>query len=359
MAKQIGYALVGVGHFVERALLPAFANATDNSRLVALVSDDREQADRLARQFEVPAYHIDQYRQCLQRPEVEAVYIALPNSMHADYSVEAARAGVHVLCEKPMAVTADECRRVIRTCQKSQVKMMVAYRLQREPAHRAAMETVKAGRLGRLKTFSADISIRIDSPQDTRLQRRLGGGTVYDLGVYCINSARYFLGAEPAQVMAMTARSTRRHGGDADEGCVALIRFPDDQLAHFHTSFAEEPTSMLTLFGEDGYLRLCPAFEDAAGVDLEVVSGGHRDRRHFPRTDPFGPELIYFSDCVLNDRQPEPGGFEGLQDVRVVEAIYRSARDGRPVTLPRLVRVDARAGEPEVPKPSAESHRVL
>jgi predicted dehydrogenase len=360
MAKQIGYAVVGLGNIPQHAVLPAFTHATENSRLVAVVSDDREKADRLARDFDVTAYHIDEYRQCLQRPEVEAAYIVLPNSMRADYSVEAARAGVHVLCDKPMAVTADECRRVIRTCQKSQVKIMVAYRFHFHPAHLAAIDLVKAGRLGRLKTFSADVSVRIDAPDDSRLQRRQGGGTVYDLGVYCINSARYLFGSDPAQVMAMTARNTRRQGGDVDEGCVALIRFPDDQLAHFHTSFGEEPISTLTLFGEDGYIRLGHAFDFDADVDMEVITGGKPEHRHFPRSDPYAPELIYFSDCVLNDRQPEPSGFEGLQDVRVVEAIYRSARDGRPVTLPRLVRADARpGGDQELRKSPVESPHVL
>jgi predicted dehydrogenase len=360
MGKQIGYAVVGVGDLAQRAVLPAFAHATENSRLVAIVGDERESPEPLARQLDVTAYHLKDYRECLQRPEVEAVYITLPNYLHADYAVDAARAGVHVLCERPMAVTADECRRVIRTCQKAQVKLMVSYHLHFHPAHLAAFEVVKAGRLGRLKTLSADLAVRIDSPDDARLQRRQGGGTVYDLGVYCINSARTIFGADPAQVMAMTARTTRRHGGDVDEGCVALIRFPEDQLAHFHTSFGEEPDSTLTLFGEEGFLRLGKAFAHDADIEMEIVTGGTREHRQFPKIDQFAPELTYFSDCVLNDRQPEPGGFEGLQDVRVVEAIYRSARDGRPVTLPRLVRVDVRAGgEQEIRRPTVESRHSL
>jgi len=176
-----------------------------------------------------------------------------------------------------------------------------------------------------------------------RLSRRLGGGSVYDVGAYCIASARMLLGFEPAQVMAMTARTTRRYGGDVDEGTVALIRFPDERLAHFHSSFGEEPVSTFTLFGEDGWLRVTPAYRHDAEAHLVVSRHGRPEEQTFPPSDQYAAELGYFSSCILDDRPPEPSGIEGLQDVRIIEAIYRSARDGRPVTLPRLARVDAPA----------------
>ncbi|MBI2216983.1 MAG: Gfo/Idh/MocA family oxidoreductase [Candidatus Rokubacteria bacterium] len=341
MPKQLGYAVVGLGDIALRAVLPAFAGAAENSKLVAVVSGDRAKAQALAQEFRATPYHYDEFRQCITRDDVNAVYIALPNSMHCDYTVEAARAGVHVLCEKPMAVTADECRRMLRTCQTNRAKLMIAYRLHFQPANLRAIELVRTGQIGLPKTFSSDFSIKVDDPDDIRLQRRLGGGTVYDLGVSCINTARNLFAAEPAQVMAMTGRTTRRYGGDVDEGTVALIRFPDERLAHFHTSFGEEKKSEFTIFGEDGFIRLLDAYPPHAPMTLELVRGGHVETMHFEATDQFAAEISYFSDCIQKDRQPEPSGVEGLQDVRLVEAIYRSARDGRPVTLPRLQRVDA------------------
>jgi glucose-fructose oxidoreductase len=168
----------------------------------------------------------------------------------------------------------------------------------------------------------------------------MGGGTVYNLGVECINASRGVLGAEPAQVMAMTARTSRRFGGDVDEGAVALIRFPGERLAHFHTSFGEERASTLTIFGEDGLIRLTEAYEPQGPMTLEVVKQGERQEFQFEPVDAAARLVDYFSDCIINDRQPEPSGVEGLEDVRMIEAIYRSARDGRPVTLPRLARVE-------------------
>lgn len=339
MPKQIGYAVVGADDLT-RNVLQAFAGAADNSRPVAIVSGDRAQAQVLAQEFRATAYHFDEFRQCLNRDDVQAVYITTPNSLHSDYTVDAARAGMHVLCERPMAVTADECRRMIRTSQTNRVKFMVSYRLQFQPAFAKAMDLVRAGHLGALKTFSADVTLRVPTPEDVRLQRRLGGGSVYDLGVSCVAAARMLFGSEPAQVMAMTARTTRRYGGDVDEGTVALIRFPDERLAHFHSSFGEEPMSTMALFGEEGWISLSPASRHDVDTHLLVSRHGRVEETTYPPTDQFAAEIGYFSDCILVDRQPDPSGIEGLLDVRTIEAIYRSGRDGRPVTLPRLARVD-------------------
>jgi predicted dehydrogenase len=164
--------------------------------------------------------------------------------------------------------------------------------------------------------------------------------------------------AEPAQVMAMTARMTRRYGGDVDESTVALIRFPDDRLAHLHTSFGEEPTSVLTVFGDEGSIRVTGMYEPQRSSTIEVVRGGKREEMTFEPIDAVAAELEHFSNSVVHDVAPEPSGIEGLTDVRIVEAIYRSARDGRPVTLPRIARVDAPPAEHDLRKPVADRRQA-
>jgi predicted dehydrogenase len=340
MAKQIGYAVVGLGNLARTYVLPAFARASEHSRLVAVVSGDRGKAQLVGQQLHAAPYHYDELRQCLQRDDVNVLYLTLPNALHCDYAVEAARARVHILCEAPMAVTADECRRMIRTCQTNRVKLMMAYRLHFRPAVQRAFDMVRTGQLGIPKTFSADLATRVSGPNSTWLQRRLGGGSVYHLGVECIHAARSILGSEPAQVMAMTARMTRRFGGDVDESAVALIRFPDDRLAHFHTSFGEEPLSRFTIFGEDGWIQVANAYEANASSQLVLVRRGERREATFEPADEFVAMLAACSGAIREEREPEPAGIEGLQDTRIIEAIYRSSRDGRPVTLPRLVRAE-------------------
>jgi glucose-fructose oxidoreductase len=348
MAREIGYAVMGLGALARTSVLPAFARVSHNSRLVAVLSRDRGKAEAVAGQFRAAPYRLDEFRQCLQREDVNALYITLPTSLHCDYTVEAARAGVHVLCEAPMALVADECRRMIRTCMTNRTKLMLAYRFHFRPASRKLLELVRAGDIGVPKTFSSDYTMRVDDPASACLQRRMGGGTVFYLGAKCINAARSVLGAEPAQVMAMSARTGRRYGGDVDEGTVALIRFPEERLAHFHTSFGEEPRAALTIYGEDGLIELDEPYEAGGAVTLAITRQGERQTLHFEPFDAFAATLDHFSDCIVHDRQPEPSGIEGLQDVRMIEAIYRSGRDGRPVTLPRLARVDASHVEPVV-----------
>jgi glucose-fructose oxidoreductase len=350
MAKQIGYAVIGLGSVARTAVLPAFARATGHSRLVAVISGDRGKAQVVAQQFHATAYHYDELRRCLQRDDVNVLYITLPNSLHCDYAVEAARAGAHVLCEPPMAVTADECRRMIRTCQTNRVRLMIAYRLAVRPSMLRALALIRAGDIGMPKTFSADFTSLVDAPDDIRLQRRLGGGSVYHLGVECIHAARRLLGVEPAQVMAMTARTSRRYGGDVDEGTVALVRFPDERLAHFHTSFGEEPTSRFTVFGEEGSVQVDNAFEPNAPGRLTVVRHREPSEAAFEATDEFAAVLEACSGAIREERAPEPSGVDGLQDTRVIEAIYRSARDGRPVTLPRLAGLEPSAAAQATPQ---------
>src|SRR5262245_53602082 len=163
MASRRGpvrYAVVGLGHIAQAAVLPAFAHASRNSRLAALVSDDRSKLKSLSRKYRIrDAYSYDDYDACLE--QVDAVYIALPNSMHAEYTIRAARAGVHVLCEKPMAVTAGECERMIEACREHRVKLMIAYRLHFEEINLAAVDLVRRGRIGEPKFFNSSFSLTV------------------------------------------------------------------------------------------------------------------------------------------------------------------------------------------------------
>src|SRR5688572_4807611 len=177
--KAVRYAVVGLGHIAQVAVLPAFAHAGKNSRLVALVSDDPVKRREVARKYKTEkTYSYAEYEECLKR--VDAVYIALPNSMHEEYTIRAAKAGVHVLCEKPMAVTVSECRQMIRACRKNRVKLMIAYRLHFEEINLKAVELVRKGRIGEPKFFNSSFSLTVRSG-NIRTRAGFGGGTLYDI----------------------------------------------------------------------------------------------------------------------------------------------------------------------------------
>ena len=330
---KIRYAVVGLGHIAQVAVLPAFAHAARNSALTALVSDDPEKLEQLGRRYGVKlTYSYEQYDDCLRSGDVDAVYIALPNSMHAEYSIRAAQAGVHVLCEKPMAVTERECQAMIRAAQKHKVKLMIAYRLHFEEANLRAIEIVKAGKLGEPRVFSSVFGLQVKEG-NIRTQADLGGGTLYDLGVYCINAARNLFQNEPVEAFACAAARNDRRFKEIDEMTSAVLRFPAQRIASFTTSFGSADVASYEIVGTKGKLRLDPAYEYAMALKLYVTIGDKTIARTFARRDQFAPELLYFSDCIRKNIEPEPSGEEGLADVRIVRALYRASEIGKPVKL--------------------------
>jgi predicted dehydrogenase len=331
-SRSVRYAVVGLGHIAQVAVLPAFKHARRNSRLVALVSDDSTKLKTLARRYGLDqTYTYDEYETCLEN--VDAVYIALPNSLHAEYTIRAARAGVHVLCEKPMAVTVAECQRMIAACDRNRVKLMIAYRLHFEQINLKAIGLVRAGRIGEPKFFNSSFAMRVRRG-DIRTKPELGGGTLYDIGVYCINAARYLFRAEPNEVVAISVNSGAARVAQIDESTGALLRFDGERLAAFVTSFNSADVASYRVVGTRGQLHVDPAYEYAEGLGYALTVDGKTQRVKIGRRDQFAPELLYFSDCILKDRKPEPSGEEGMQDVRIVEALYRSAETGRTVALP-------------------------
>jgi glucose-fructose oxidoreductase len=335
-AHKVRYALVGLGHIAQVAVLPAFAHAARNSEITALVSGNRAKLTELSRRYGIPhVYSYRDYDRCLKEGHVDAVYIALPNSLHCEYAVRAAQAGIHVLCEKPMAATAEECRRMIQAADKGRVKLMIAYRLHFEEANVKAVDLVRSGKLGRVRFFNSVFTMQV-RPGDIRVKRKYGGGTLYDIGVYCINAARSLFGEEPVEVSAFSASGNDRRFREVDEMTGALLRFPGDRLATFLCSFGTADVSAYEVVGTKGRLRVEPAYEYVGELTQHITVDGKTRERSFPGRDQFAPELLYFSDCILTGRDPEPSGEEGLNDVRIIEALYRSADTGRPVALKGL-----------------------
>lgn len=332
-AKRIRYAVVGLGHIAQVAVLPAFAHAGKNTELTALVSDDPTKLKQISKKYRVPyTYSYKEYDECLRDGVIDAVYLALPNSLHCDYAVRAADAGVHVLCEKPMAVTEDECRRMIDAAERADVKLMVAYRLHLEEANMKTVELARSGKLGKVRFFSSVFTLQVREG-DIRVKKALGGGTLYDIGVYCINAARYLFQDNPTSVSAFSVGGTDRRFREVDEMTAALLHFPGDRLATFVSSFGAADVSAYDLVGTKGFVRVDPAYEYVGPLKQQISLNGRLKTREFPWRDQFAPELVYFSDCILKNATPEPSGIEGLIDVQIIQALYRSAETGKPVTL--------------------------
>jgi predicted dehydrogenase len=336
-AARVRYGVIGQGYIAQVAVLPSFTHARRNSELVALFSDDTEKLRKLSRKYSVPhVFDYGDFEQGLRDAQVEALYIALPNDMHREYTERAARAGVHVLCEKPMGLTAAECEAMIQATRAAGVRLMIAYRLHFQKGNLRAVEIAKSGRLGDLRFFSSDFSMQVKDEDNIRLQKKRGGGPLYDLGIYCINAARYLFRAEPEEVAAFSARSGDRRFREVDEMTSAVLRFPGDRLATFTCSFGASDTATYRLVGTKGDVCLDSAYEYAESMTMTVTVGGKEREQTFAKGDQFAPELLHFSDCVRSGKEPRPSGREGLADIRVIEALLDSARKGKAVSLPKF-----------------------
>jgi predicted dehydrogenase len=331
--QKIRYAVVGLGYIAQSAVLPAFAHARKNSELVALVSDSRHKLRKLGEEYDVGLqFTYDEYDELCASGAIDAVYVALPNNMHREYTERAARHGVHVLCEKPMAVTAEECRAMIDAAQSNGIKLMIAYRLHFEPANLEAALIAQGKTLGDIRIFNSLFTMQVKAG-DIRLKRALGGGTLYDIGIYCINAARTIFRAEPIEVFAMAASNREARFSEVDEMVAATLRYPGDRLATFTTSFGASDTSRYEFVGTKGHLALDPAYEIGSTlVHHETIDGRTRKRR-FVKRDQFAPELEYFSECILTDREPEPSALEGLADVQIIQALLTATKTRRPTRL--------------------------
>ncbi len=334
---RVGYAVVGLGHFAEHVVLPGFRNSR-KAQLVALVSGDERKARRLAKKFGASdCYSYNGYAQCLDNPQVDAVYIATNNSTHAEFTVQAAAAGKHVLCEKPMATSVAECRQMIDACRAHHVRLMIAYRKYFEPASLDLKMLADSGKLGRLKFIQSAFSIYL-RPGGGRaawhFDRQLaGGGALPDVGVYCVNTARWVTGKDPVEAAAYQWTVDPEVFQEVDENIAFRLNFPDGLIMQAIASWGGATESFFHLVGEKGWATLAPAYQYNEERRLYGRIGGRWFEKKYQIMNELALELDGLADCIRRNREPAPNGAEGLRDMAVMQAIYRSAREGRPVSI--------------------------
>jgi len=319
---------VGLGHIAQAAVLPAFKHARPHVELAALVSDTPAKLKTLGRRYGVQRLvSYAQADELFASREIDAVYIALPNTLHAEWTIRAASAGLHVLCEKPLAATVYDCERMIEACARNGVQLMTAYRLHFERCNLEVADLVRRKKLGEPRFFDAQFSMQVKAG-NIRTQAEMGGGPVWDIGIYCINAARMVFADEPTEVWATAAQGADRRFAEIPESVHAVLRFPGDRLANVICSFGAADRARYEVVGTRGSISVDPAFEYAEGLAYELRIGDTRRRKTFAKSDQFAPELVHFAQSVRARRTPEPSGKEGLIDVAIIEAVHRSVESG-------------------------------
>jgi len=331
--KPVGFAAVGLG-----TISDIFMRACTNSqtaRITALVTGHPDtKGSKYSAMYNIPKnsiYTYETFDRIRENEDVDAIYVGLPNSMHREYTVRGAQAGKHILCEKPMAVSSAECRKMIDACRQAKVKLMIGYRVHYEPSWNEASRIIQSGQIGQLESLQGGFFAQMPAGA-WRLTKGLGGGgALLDLGIYPLNAVRHITSEEPANFTAVLA--TRDHSGrfnEVEQSIEWTMKLPSGIIASGSCSYGQRGPSFLNINGETGYLVMEPAF-NYEGVRLRGEVGGQRIDHVSTEKHPyqFTIEAEDFADCIRNDREPEAPGEEGLKDMLAIEAIYKAA--GAPI----------------------------
>ncbi|MET0244815.1 MAG: Gfo/Idh/MocA family oxidoreductase [Flavitalea sp.] len=338
--QRVGYAVVGLGHLSLEEILPALSQC-EKSRLVALVSGSPEKLKKVGEQYGITPenrYSYENFDSIKNNKQVEIVYIVLPNGLHKEYVIRTAKAGKHVLCEKPMANTADECREMIAACNSANVKLMIAYRIHYQPHNRFVREQIKKKTFGAVKFIEATNSQSSANKDHWRHKKALaGGGALPDIGLYCLNTTRFILGEEPTEVFAYQYSTPGNPlFTEVEEIMSWQMKFPSGIIANCSTNYFVHDSRRYRVMSERGWHDIDNAYA-YKGQQLKTsrAEGQLKIQENIviPENNQFGAEMDYFSDCIITNKRPFSTGEEGLQDHLIMEAIYRSAKDGKPIKL--------------------------
>jgi predicted dehydrogenase len=353
--RRLGFAIVGLGRLSLEEIMPAFSECK-LAKPVALVSGDRAKAAQVAQQYSIKPeniYSYQNYDNLRNNPDVDVIYIVLPNSMHAEYTVRGAQAGKHILCEKPMANTVEECQQMIAACKQANRKLMIAYRCQYEPHHRAMIQMIRNQELGAVKLIQADNGQNEGGDLNQwRLKKSLaGGGSLPDVGIYCLNATRYLTGEEPIEISAnLFSTPNDPRFREVEESVTFQLQYPSGVLAICSTSYGYHRASRFRVFGSDAWGQLDPAFT-YNGLQMEIgrKSANNSMAENITQVrmrekNQFALELDHMADCVIHDRTPHTPGEEGLQDQKLMALIYQAAQTRQTITLPRVSGLDTTRG---------------
>jgi predicted dehydrogenase len=334
--RKLGWAIVGLGSLAINQILPGFSQC-EKARVVALVSGHPEKAAKLAVRYGVDPkriYNYDNYDTLRDNPEIDVIYIVLPNGMHAEYTIRGVKAGKHVLCEKPMANTPADCEAMITAANHASRKLMIAYRCQYEPFNREMIRLAREKELGQVKAITSEHGFNIGDPTQWRLNRTLaGGGSLMDIGIYSLNSARFISGEEPVEINAMMHSTP----GDArfkevEETIYFQLRFPSGIIANCTSTYGYASQCRLAVTTPQAWFELLPDMH-YSGLRMYVHRGSNVEEVVLPQRDHFALEMDHMSDCVMNDKTPLTPGEEGLRDMKLIMAIYEAAKTGKTLKL--------------------------
>jgi predicted dehydrogenase len=329
--KKLGFALCGLGSLSTHQIAPALQK-TGNCRLAGIITGTPAKALKWQAQYNIPdgsVYNYETMHRIADNPDIDVVYVVTPNAIHLDNALVAARAGKHVFCEKPMEISAERCQRMIDAVKAADRVLGIGYRCRFEPHHLECVRIAREQEFGAVKVIDAHFGFNIE-PSVWRLKRALsGGGPLMDVGIYALQATRYLSGEEPMWVSAATTQGDRARFSEVEESVLWEAKFPGGAVSHCSSSYNAVGVGYFRVLAERGWFGLDPAFNYGG------LHGMRSDGKAIesPPTDQFAVEMDNFAACIMEKTPTRVPGEEGLRDVRIMMAIYESARTGKPVEL--------------------------
>ena len=331
--KPVKWGILSTARIGATAFIPS-ARATPGAHIHAIASRSQASADAFARQHDIPLA-LEGYQALLDHPDIDAVYISLPNSMHAEWTTKAARAGKHVFCEKPLAVTAAQGRQMVAACREAGVLLFEAFVFMHHPQSRRLREIIEAGEIGALRHINAGMTFVVDDPANIRMIKELGGGSIYDGGVYPITFSRFIAGADPIGVQAHMRFDP---ASGVDTAASLILEYPDGLTSTLYCSFDGRGGPHALITGDRGRLIVPAPYHPGAASQFEVATGSPaeppgRTETFETGTPPFQPAIDFFQRCLRGDESPAYMADRAEGTLKVVEAAFESTRSGRRVEL--------------------------
>jgi predicted dehydrogenase len=330
--RKLGFALVGLGSLSTNQIAPALQK-TKHCRLAGIVTGTPAKAVKWKAQYGIPdksIYNYDTMARMADNRDIDVVYVVTPNALHARDTIKAARAGKHILCEKPMEVSTEKCQQMIDEVKRAGRQLAIGYRCRFEPHHLAMLRIAQQKELGDVRLIESAFGFSIGDPTQWRLSKALaGGGPLMDVGIYAIQSAEMIAGAYPIAVSAMTNKTDPVKFKDVEESMTYELKFPNGISASCTTTYKVNGMNRTTAYADNGSFGLTPAF------NYDGNKGWRSDNKPLeaPEVDQFATEMDNFADCIINNRPTSVPGEMGLRDVRTMMALYEAARTGRTVSL--------------------------
>ena len=326
--RRLGIALLGLGGYSRGQLAPAL-QATEWCRLAGVITGTPSKAAEWQQMYDLPKnalYNYENFEQIADNPEIDIVYVVSPNGTHADFAVRAAKAGKHVICEKPMATTLEDCDRIINACKEAGKKLSIGYRLHFEPHNRELMRLTNTKEFGAVKRVEANDAF-VFGGGTWRVDPKLAGGPLMDLGVYCVQAGCYGTGEEPIAVTAREAKTDMERFKAVEETMYWTMEFPSGAKADCMMSYNKKG-NLLRVEAEKGWYELSPAYSYRG-----IAGRTSRGELTFPQVNQQALQMDAFAQCILQDKETTVPGALGRRDVKILLAIYESARTGKRVMV--------------------------